>query len=381
MIKLRARTLLTADLEAVSHFCTHIKYVSICYPPPVSEQHRTAKVAVVFPVYNTARYLRECLDSILAQSYKNFVVFAVDDGSTDTSSQILDEYAAKDQRIVVNHQKNGGVARARNVALDAIENDGSFFYVAYVDSDDYVASDFLRTMVKHMDNAKADYGVCASEMFDKNGFIKLDYAMPPYAVMDQDGIAEQFFRNPTPSKGKHDPTVRRWLSTRVFRLKAISGSRFDTKLRCGEDQEYFLRNLRQLKIGVQVPELLHFYRLRGSSLSHSTRATAYDLSIYESFNFDNKDFTNFAKVGLEQLLIDAWWQETRRIYQTRGTKEERQNVRRVFNRLASTPLLTPPSSKTKRRFLFFKLGDWFLRLYFGLRKNKNVEANKYTYFE
>ena len=350
-------------------------------PPPVSEQHRTAKVAVVFPVYNTARYLRECLDSILAQSYKNFVVFAVDDGSTDTSSQILDEYAAKDQRIVVNHQKNGGVARARNVALDAIENDGSFFYVAYVDSDDYVASDFLRTMVKHMDNAKADYGVCASEMFDKNGFIKLDYAMPPYAVMDQDGIAEQFFRNPTPSKGKHDPTVRRWLSTRVFRLKAISGSRFDTKLRCGEDQEYFLRNLRQLKIGVQVPELLHFYRLRGSSLSHSTRATAYDLSIYESFNFDNKDFTNFAKVGLEQLLIDAWWQETRRIYQTRGTKEERQNVRRVFNRLASTPLLTPPSSKTKRKFLFFKLGDWFLRLYFGLRKNKNVEANKYTYFE
>lgn len=148
-------------------------------PPPVSEQHRTAKVAVVFPVYNTARYLRECLDSILAQSYKNFVVFAVDDGSTDTSSQILDEYAAKDQRIVVNHKKNGGVARARNVALDAIENDGSFFYVAYVDSDDYVASDFLRTMVKHMDNAKADYGVCASEMFDKNGFIKLDYAMPP----------------------------------------------------------------------------------------------------------------------------------------------------------------------------------------------------------
>ena len=56
------------------------------------DQQRTAKVAVVLPVYNTARYLRECLDSILAQSYKNFVVFAVDDGSTDTSGQILNEW-------------------------------------------------------------------------------------------------------------------------------------------------------------------------------------------------------------------------------------------------------------------------------------------------
>ena len=84
------------------------------------DQQRTAKVAVVLPVYNTARYLRECLDSILAQSYKNFVVFAVDDGSTDTSGQILNEYTAKDQRIVTFHKKNGGVSSARNVALDAI---------------------------------------------------------------------------------------------------------------------------------------------------------------------------------------------------------------------------------------------------------------------
>ena len=237
-------------------------------------------------------------------------------------------------------------------------------------------------MAEKMAEAKADYGVCASEMFDKRGFLKLDYAMPPYVVLDQDGIAEQFFRKPNPSKGKHDPTARRWLCTRVFRLGAIPGARFDIKLRCGEDQDYCLRNLRKLKIGVQVPEFLHFYLLCGSSLSHSTtRSTSYVLSIYESFYFDSDDFTHSAKASLEQLLIDAWWQETRRIYETTGTKEERQNIRRIFDRLTSTTLLTPPSSKTKRRFLFFKIGDWFLHLYFGLRKNKNVEANKYTYFE
>lgn len=366
----------------MSHFFIPKMLQDIIPPPEKKSVTETPKVAVVVPVYNVERYLKECLDSLLAQTYKNFTIFAVDDGSIDSSGRILDEYGSKDPRFVIIHKKNGGVSSARNFALDAIEKDGSFVYVAFIDSDDYVSRDFLRTMAEKMAEAKADYGVCASEMFDKRGFLKLDYAMPPYVVLDQDGIAEQFFRKPNPSKGKLDPTVRRWLCTRVFRLGAIPGARFDAKLRCGEDQEYFLRNLRKLKIGVQVPEFLHFYRLRGSSLSHSTtRSTSYNLSIYESFYFDSDDFTHSAKAGLEQLLIDAWWQETRRIYEITGAKEERQNVRRIFNRLTSTTLLTPPSSKTKRRFLFFKIGDWFLHLYFRLRKNKNVEANKYTYFE
>lgn len=128
---------------------------------PLFDQQRTTKVAVVLPVYNTARYLRECLDSILAQSHKNFVVFAVDDGSTDTSGQILDEYAAKDQRIVTFHKKNGGVSSARNVALDAIENEGSFDYIAFVDSDDLVKENFLELYVTHLSANCADYAVYA----------------------------------------------------------------------------------------------------------------------------------------------------------------------------------------------------------------------------
>ena len=153
------------------------------------DQQRTAKVAVVLPVYNTARYLRECLDSILAQSYKNFVVFAVDDGSTDTSGQILNEYTAKDQRIVTFHKKNGGVSSARNVALDAIENEGSFDYIAFVDSDDLVKENFLELYVTHLSANCADYAVCGWEPFDKKGLLrggrKLDH-LPP-KVIDRNG--------------------------------------------------------------------------------------------------------------------------------------------------------------------------------------------------
>ena len=104
----------------------------------LSANQKNPKIAIITPVYNTARYLRECLDSILSQTYKNFAVFTIDDGSTDDSGQILDEYAAKDCRIITIHKKNGGVSSARNTALDAIENDGSFDYITFVDSDDVV---------------------------------------------------------------------------------------------------------------------------------------------------------------------------------------------------------------------------------------------------
>ena len=134
VIKLCVRTLLIADSEAMSHFCIHIKYASRCYPPQKNTNvNNQPKVAIIVPVYNVALYLRECLDSILTQTYTNFTVFAVDDGSTDESGAILDEYAVKDPRFIVIRQKNGGLSAARNAALDRIERDGTFEYVAFVD--------------------------------------------------------------------------------------------------------------------------------------------------------------------------------------------------------------------------------------------------------
>ena len=117
-------------------------------PPRQPNTNTQPKVAVIVPVYNVASYLRECLDSILTQTYTSFTVFAVDDGSTDESGAILDEYAVKDLRLIVIHQKNGGISAARNAALDRIERDGTFQYVAFVDSDDKVLPDFLATSSK-----------------------------------------------------------------------------------------------------------------------------------------------------------------------------------------------------------------------------------------
>ena len=90
------------------------------------------KFSIIVPVYNVAQYLRECLDSIVAQGYRNWECICVDDGSTDDSGAILDEYAARDDRFVVVHQANAGVSAARNRGMDEASGD----YILFVDGDD-----------------------------------------------------------------------------------------------------------------------------------------------------------------------------------------------------------------------------------------------------
>ena len=100
-------------------------------------------ISIIVPVYNVERYLRCCLDSILAQTFTDFECICVDDGSTDGSGKILDEYAEKDSRFVVIHKDNGGVSSARNAGLDVARGE----WLAFVDSDDWVDTDALKRVL------------------------------------------------------------------------------------------------------------------------------------------------------------------------------------------------------------------------------------------
>lgn len=107
------------------------------------------KISVIIAIYNVAPYLRQCLDSIVNQTYRNLEILCVDDGSTDESGAICDEYAARDARIRVIHQNNQGEPFARNAGLDAISGD----YVYFADGDDWLELDMLETLYDMMDEA------------------------------------------------------------------------------------------------------------------------------------------------------------------------------------------------------------------------------------
>ena len=121
------------------------------------------KLSVIVPVYNTEKYLRECIDSILAQTFTDFELILVDDGSTDSSGAICDEYAGKDDRIQVIHQQNGGVTSARKNGV----RHGCGMYFSFIDSDDWIHPEMLALMVDKSVKSNVDMAIC--DLFLESG--------------------------------------------------------------------------------------------------------------------------------------------------------------------------------------------------------------------
>ena len=115
----------------------------------------TEKITVIVPVYNVEHYLEKCLDSLINQTYKNLEIIVINDGSTDNSGEICQEYAQKDNRIVYIEKENGGLSDARNVGLDKMT--GS--YVTFIDSDDWVELDYVEILYKKIIEYQADIAV------------------------------------------------------------------------------------------------------------------------------------------------------------------------------------------------------------------------------
>lgn len=118
------------------------------------------EITVVVPVYKVEKYLRKCIDSILIQSFQNFDLVLVDDGSPDICPQICDEYAGKDTRITVIHKQNGGLSDARNAGIDWAMEHSDSQWLAFVDSDDYIHPDYLRVLYETAQRESADLVIC-----------------------------------------------------------------------------------------------------------------------------------------------------------------------------------------------------------------------------
>ena len=129
-------------------------------------------ISLVIPIYNVEKYLDKCMDSVLAQTYDNFEVILVDDGSTDNSGKMCDEYAKRDSRVTVYHKPNGGLSDARNFGVEHCNAD----LVSFVDSDDYVTEDYLEYLWYLMDKYSADLSVGQFiRVSEKQTDIKLRY--------------------------------------------------------------------------------------------------------------------------------------------------------------------------------------------------------------
>ena len=114
------------------------------------------KISIIVPVYNVENYLERCVESILKQTYTNFELLLVNDGSTDQSGDLCDQLALRDQRIRVIHKENGGLSAARNTGIDHASSD----LIGFIDSDDYIDEDMYETLYRQLRESNADLSMC-----------------------------------------------------------------------------------------------------------------------------------------------------------------------------------------------------------------------------
>ena len=216
--------------------------------------------SIVIPVYNVEKYLNECVDSILSQSFKDFELILVDDGAKDSSGKICDEYAEKDNRVKVIHKENGGLSDARNVGTAQASGE----YIVYVDSDDYIdGDDFLEKIYEKAQNGADIICYKFRKYYEITGEIaQCDYAFPN--IDNYEGIAnriEYLVKTNSFYCSAWSKSIRREL--------LVDNNLWFEKGLLGEDQEWYYHVLLKAKSIEGIDRAFVVYRQRANSITSS----------------------------------------------------------------------------------------------------------------
>jgi len=224
--------------------------------------NKARKISVVIPVYNVQEYLPRCLDSLAAQTFTEFEVICVDDGSTDASGRICDEYSKKDERFRVYHIENGGVSNARNYALALVESE----WFAYLDSDDWVEPNYLELLYKHATTDGCEVVAC---LFERN----TEYRVSNAVNVERKVLFE------TPKDCVHNficgkESMQGMIWNKLYRTELFGDLRFETSICVNEDCLYTMEVMKRCKRAELIIAPLHHWFYRNNSLCHGRGGTA-----------------------------------------------------------------------------------------------------------
>lgn len=205
-------------------------------------------ISIIVPVYNVEQYLPKCVDSLLAQTYENIQIILVDDGSTDASGKICDEYQAKSEKIMVLHTENQGVSAARNAGLEAAKG----AYIGFIDGDDWVEPEMFECLYHLITENGADLSICAM----KEDFDRCPVSMNKTAGskrIDQRQLFEDIICN---------EKVYGYAWNKLFKRELIGENRFDRTLAVQEDMDFTVRYAQNCSIAVTTDAEYYHYRQR-----------------------------------------------------------------------------------------------------------------------
>ena len=200
----------------------------------IADYESKALISIIVPIYNVEKYLRQCLDSIRDQSYQNFECLLINDGSPDNSADICKEYVSKDPRFRYIEKEHGGVSSARNLGLEHSKGE----YITFIDSDDWVDSDYLEVLYKSLTDEKADVAVSTYKQFnmdDNNYYVHSYQRGYEKRVFTNQELIDEFIALDT-----FDYSYR-FVCGKLVRKCLLDKIAFNEKTTLGEDMEFWLK--------------------------------------------------------------------------------------------------------------------------------------------
>lgn len=298
-------------------------------------------ISVLIPVYNSGKYLRNCLNSLIQQSYIDFEIVILNDGSIDDSQKIIDEFALKDNRIRPLYKENEkSISKTRNYLLKEIRGD----YFIFVDSDDVVEKDFLKILYETINKTKSDIVSCGFKILKTPTLIKRGVGLKE--VDSEKALDLMMF------SGKFYAV---W--NKLIKTSALKDNKFDEELNYGEDLLFFF-NL--LKTGLRftfIENRLYYYRIRPNSLSTSAFSDSKKEFLTRLIEYSKDDSYKEIKD-----IINIWIYSVARFYrfETRHLRKENKEYRLYLKDIIKT---YKPYYRSKEGHITYKMVISFFSMF------------------
>lgn len=254
-------------------------------------------ISVIVPVYNVQAYLSQCIESIINQTYSKLQIILIDDGSTDCSGSISDEWAAKDSRIFVVHQKNEGLSAARNTGLKAAKGE----YIAFVDSDDVIHPRTYEFLKQALQETEADVAICHEDAFCDNIYrTRLYDTFHIERIENTEQLVDHFMDHWTGSVN--------FVWNKLYKKELLNNISFLEGTRL-EDLCFSGEVLPKAKRAVWIEERLYGYRQRLGSIMNSADGTLYmehvKAIMYQRDVLKLEKYDSYALRRIAQLRLEA----------------------------------------------------------------------------
>ena len=319
------------------------------------------KISVIVPVYNVEAYLERCVESILKQTYTNFELLLINDGSTDQSGALCDQLASRNENIKVFHIKNAGVSNARNVGIQNSTGE----WITFVDGDDFITNDYLETLISAVDGDDS-IGFSIGRLHHiKNGQIT---ELPVFSGKEEKWSTEQTMRELlTTSKTSFFPVAK------IFRREIISDFTFNTDYHLAEDALFLTEVLLKTKCtSIFIDKPIYYYDHRQGSATTSVNTHVFDtIEVYKIIV--SEVFQIFPQLKTELVNRECWSYITvyDKIIFTDSTEyqDEKTQLRKWIVSHTSQ-ILSDPYFTSFRKIAILSLGisPWIYRQIVGLNK-------------